>query len=227
MRALVAATLFVLVISACVQTPQASRPTDTPVATPSEAPTIAPETPSPTLSPSPVPTIAPAPVQTPEPHPTTRAAGEQMYPYYFEARRQFAIFPPTPQIDFDEPADVLGNSWCRGLNANGQPIFAVRRDFVMTPRTAYHEIGHAYEALLLRRDPNRDVLGEYWAYRKFAGTWQDAMAYSASQTSVMAQWVSNPHEMWAESFSAGMIGVGGNYDPAAMKSFFLSLLSSP
>jgi hypothetical protein len=29
----------------------------------------------------------------------------------------------------------------------------------------------------------------------------------------MAQWSSNPPEMWAESFSAGMIGVGDNFDP--------------
>jgi len=227
MRALVAATLFALVISGCVQTPQANRPTDTPVATPSETPTIAPETPSPTLSSTPAPTVVPPPVQTPEPQPTTRAAGEQLYPYYFEARRQFSIFPPTPQIDFDEPADVFGDSWFRGLNTNGQPIFSVRRDFIMTPRTAYHEMGHAYEALLLRKDPTRDVLAQYWTYRKFAGTWQDAMKASAAQTNPLAAWTTNPHEMWAESFSAGMIGVGGNYDPAAMKSFFLSLLSSP
>jgi hypothetical protein len=225
MRALVAAGLVVLVISACAQDPQANLPTDTPLATPSETPSVAPETPSPTLSPEP--TVAPPPVQTPEPQPTTRAAGEQLYPYYFGVRRQFAIFPPTPQIDFDAPGDVLGDSWFRGLNASGQPIFAVRRDFVMTPRTAYHEMGHAYEALLLRKDPSKDVLAQFWAYRKFAGTWQDAMKASAAQTNPLAAWTSNPHEMWAESFSAGMIGVGGNYDPVAMKGFFLSLMSAP
>jgi hypothetical protein len=97
----------------------------------------------------------------------------------------------------------------------------------MTSRTAYHEMGHAYEGLLLRKDPSRDVLAEYWTYRHFAGTWQDAMKASAAQTNSMAAWTSNPHEMWAESFSAGMTGVGGNFDPAAMKAFFLSLLSSP
>ena len=227
MRALGTAVLAALVISACAQSPQANRPTDTPLATPSETPIVVPETPSPTLSPTLAPTVAPVRIQTPEPQPTTRAAGEQMYPYYFEARRQFSIFPPTPQIDFDEPADVFGDSYFRGLNANGQPIFAVRRDFVMTPRTAYHEIGHAYEALLLRKNPTRDVLGDYWTYRHFAGTWQDAMKASAAQTNLLAAWTSNPHEMWAESFSAGMTGVGGNFDPVAMKSFFLSLLSSP
>src|SRR6267143_1894205 len=142
MRALVAASLVVLVISACAQSPQANLPTDTPLATPSETPSVAPETPSPTLSPEP--TVAPTPAPTSPPRPTTRKAGEQMYTYYFEARRQFSIFPPTPQIDFDEPAGSNGNSWFRGLNASGQPIFAVREDFVMTPAAAYHEIGHAY-----------------------------------------------------------------------------------
>jgi hypothetical protein len=226
MRALVAATLLALVVSGCAQSPQA-RSTDAPLSTPSETTTIAPETPSPTISPSPDPTVAPTSAPTPPPRPTTRKAGEQMYAYYFEARRQFSIFPPTPQIDFDEPAGENGNSWFRGLNASGQPIFAVREDFVMTPHTAYHEIGHAYEALLLRKDPNRDVMGQYWRFRAFPGTWQDGMAYSASQTSFMAQWVSNPHEMWAESFSTGMTGVSRDTNPVATKSFFLSLLPSP
>src|SRR4029077_4925398 len=173
MRALGGAVLAALVVSACAQSPQANLPTDTPVATPIE--TVAVETSSPTLSPSPEPTVAPTAAPTPPPRPTTRKAGEQMYPYYFEARRQFAIFPPTPQIDFDEPAGSNGNSWFRGLNAAGQPIFAVREDFVMTPQAAYHEIGHAYEALLLRRDPNNDVMAQYWKFRALPGTWQSAM----------------------------------------------------
>jgi len=229
MRALAVAIFVALVIStsACAQSPQANRPTETPFATPSETPTVAPETASPDLSPSPEPTMAATPAPTPPPRPTTRKAGEQMYPYYFEARRQFPIFPPTPQIDFDEPAGSNGNSWFRGLNSSGQPIFAVREDFVMTPQTAYHEIGHAYEALLLRKDPNNDVMAQYWKFRALAGTWQDAMAYSAAQTSFMAQWVSNPHEMWAESFSGGMTGFVRDVNPVATKSFFLSLLPSP
>jgi len=227
MRALGAVVLAALVISACAQSPTANRPTDTPLATPSETPTVTPETPSPTISPSPEPTVAPTPAPTPPPRPTTRKAGEQMYQYYFEARRLFPIFPPTPQIDFDEPAGSNGNSWFRGLNSSGQPIFAVREDFVMTPQAAYHEIGHAYEALLLRKDPNHDVMAQYWKFRALPGTWQGAMEYSAAQTSFMAQWVSNPHEMWAESFSGGMTGFIRDANPVATKSFFLSLLPSP
>src|SRR5438445_13235528 len=96
MRALVAATLVVLVVAACAQTPQAISPTGTPFATPSETPTIVPETPSPTLAPTVAPTVVPPPVQTREPQPTTRAAGEQLYPYYFDTRRHFSIFPATP-----------------------------------------------------------------------------------------------------------------------------------
>jgi hypothetical protein len=227
MRALALATVLALAISACAQSPQANRPSE-PVATPSDVPaTIAPQTPSPTLSPSPEPTVVPPIVETPMPRPTTRKAGEQMYAYYFEARRQFPIFPPTPQIDFDEPADANGNSWFHGLNPSGQPIFTVREDYVMTPRTAYHEIGHAYEALLLRKDPSNDILGKYWTFRGFAGTWQDAMRSSAAQTSFMAQWATNPHEMWAESFSFGMVGASPGVNAVAMKSFFKSLLPAP
>ena len=46
--------------------------------------------------------------------------------YYFQTRAAFPIFPPTPQIDFDEPSDENGDAWYRGLNAAGQPIFTVR-----------------------------------------------------------------------------------------------------
>jgi hypothetical protein len=225
MRVLAAAAILALAISACAQSPQANRPTESPLATPTEAPaTIAPETPSPTLAP---PTPAPPEAPTPTPHPPTRAAGEQLYVYYFEARRQFPNFPPTPQIEWDEPPDATGDAWFRGLNASGQPIFAVREDFKMTPRTAYHEMGHAYEALLLRKDPSNDILAKYWTFRKFAGTWQEAMKASAAQTSFMAQWTSNPHEMWAESFSYGMIGLSPDVNAVAMKSFFKSLLPAP
>jgi len=43
----------------------------------------------------------------------------QLMTYYFQTRAQFSIFPPTPQIDFDEPADENGDAWYRGLNAAG------------------------------------------------------------------------------------------------------------
>jgi len=227
MRFFAAATLIALVLSACAQSPELARPTESPIDTPLEVATITPETPSPALSPTPAPTEVATPAPTAPPRPTTRKAGEQMYVYYFEARRQFPIFPPTPQIDFDEPAGENGNSWFRGLNSSGQPIFAVREDYLMTPRTAYHEIGHAYEALLLQKDPNRDVMGKFWAYRSFPGTWQDAMKSSAAQPSFMAQWLSNPHEIWAENFSVGMVGVGGDFNPVAMKAFFKTLLPAP
>src|SRR5438270_11151050 len=120
MRALSVAAFVALVVSssACAQTPQAIRPTETPLPTTLETQTLGPETPSPIISSSPEPTVAPTPAPTPPPRPTTRKAGEQMYTFYFEARRQFPIFPPTPQIDFDEPAGSNGDSWFRGLNAS-------------------------------------------------------------------------------------------------------------
>jgi hypothetical protein len=155
-----------------------------------------------------------------------------MLPYYFQVRRVFPIFPPTPQIDFDFPADEFGDAIFRGLNLAGQPIFSVREDFVMTPRTAFHEIGHAYEELLRRKDAGIDWRGKYWTYRGFPDTWQVAAADAATKVG-MAQWIVHPQESWAEAFSVAMVGgglektqnFGRTLNPPAMKTFFLSLLN--
>ncbi len=207
-------------------------PTPTVTATPMATPATA--SPSPTLSPTPAPTIAATPppqaTRTPRPDPTTNIAGQQLIPYYFQARQQFPMFPPTPQIDFDMAADRDGDAFFRGLTPTGQPIFTVREDFVMTPRTAFHEIGHAYEALLQRRDASVDWRARYWAFRGFPGTWQQAAAEAATKTG-MAQWIVQPQESWGEAFSIAMVGsgqektldYGRTINPAAMKAFFLSL----
>jgi hypothetical protein len=152
--------------------------------------------------------------------------------YYFQARAAFPIFPPTPQIDFDEPADENGDAWFRGLNAAGQPIFTVREDFVMTPRTAFHEIGHAYQGLLQRKLAGTDLMAKYWSYRGFPTTWQDALKDAYAQPPGMAQWVHLPGESWAEAFSVAMVGGGSEktidygrrINPSAMKAFFISLM---
>ena len=204
-------------------------PSPTPVAT--ATPTVAPETPSPSPSPTPSPTVAATPVRTARPRPTTNVAGMQLMTYYFMTRAQFSIFPPTPQIDFDEPADENGDAWYRGLNVTGQTIFTVREDYVMTPSTAFHEIGHAYQDLVQRRSAGTDVMAKFWTYRGFPGTWQDAYK-EANLSTGMAQWIKLPGEAWAESFSVAMIGgghektldYGRTINPVAMKAFFVSLL---
>jgi hypothetical protein len=167
------------------------------------------------------------------PDPTTRAAGEKIYPFYFEVRRVFPIFPPTPQIDFDFAADQFGDAVFRGLTPPGQPIFTVRQDYVLTPRTAYHEIGHAYEALLQRKDASVDWRAKYWAFRGFPGTWQQAAAEAASKPPGMSQWIAHPQESWGEAFSIAMAGggqektmdYGRTINPVATKAFFMSLLN--
>ena len=154
--------------------------------------------------------------------------------YYFQARAMFPIFPPTPQIDFDEPAGENGDAWFRGLNAAGQPIFSVREDYVMTPSTAFHEIGHAYEDLLKRRLAATDIRALYWTYRGFPATWQQAQK-EANAMSGMAQWIHLPGESWAEAFSIAMVGAGREktldygrtINPSATKEFFLSLMTLP
>ena len=209
-------------------------PSPTPTATATPTATVASASPPPTPTPSPTPTIAPtAPQQqtrTPRPDPTTNIAGQQLIPYYFQARQQFPLFPPTPQIDFDMAADRDGDAFFRGLTPGGQPIFTVREDFVMTQRTAFHEIGHAYEALLQRKNASVDWRARYWAFRGFPGTWQQAAADAATKSG-MAQWVIQPQESWAEAFSIAFIGsgqektldYGRTINPASMKAFFLSL----
>src|SRR5438552_3806671 len=196
-----------------------------------EQPIEALPSPSPTPVATATPTVAPTPVRTARPRPTTTVAGMQLMTYYFMTRAQFSISPPTPQIDFDEPADENGDAWYRGLNVTGQPIFTVREDYVMTPSTAFHEIGHAYQDLVQRRSAGTDVMAKFWTYRGFPGTWQDAYK-EANLSTGMAQWIKLPGEAWAESFSVAMIGgghektldYGRTINPVATKAFFVSLL---
>jgi hypothetical protein len=208
-----------------------------PVALPSPSPTatIAPETPSPSPSPTPSPTPAPTVVVTPgptsRPRPTTNVAGQQLMTYYFQTRALFPIFPPAPQLDFDEPAGENGDAWYRGINARGEPIFSVREDYVMTPSTAFHELGHAYQDLVQRRTAGTDLMAKYWTYRGFPGTWQDALKQAYGQTG-MAQWILLPGESWAEAFSVAMVGggreksldYGRTINPVAMRTWFASLM---
>jgi hypothetical protein len=178
-----------------------------------------------------VPTVVATPAATERPRPTTNVAGQQLMSYYFQTRATFPIFPATPQIDFDEPAGADGDAWYRGVNAKGQPIFAVREDYVMTPSTAFHEMGHAYQDLLQRRMAATDLMAKYWTYRGFPATWQDALREANTRTG-MAQWIILPGESWAESFSIAMIGAGREktldygrtINPFAMKQFFVSLM---
>ena len=210
--------------------------TPTPIATPTPTATPTPATPSPTASPtaSPTPTrtASPQPTRTPMPDPTSNVAGQQLIPYYFTARGMFPIFPPTPQIDFDQAPDRDGDALFRGLTPSGQPIFTVRQDFVMTQRTAFHEIGHAYEELLKRSNASVDWRASYWAFRGFPGTWQQAAAEAATKTG-MSAWVIQPQESWAEAFSIAMVGggqektldYGRTINPIATRQFFQSLLN--
>ena len=231
------ATAFVLVVGVGValtgsdQPPQAL-PSPSPTPIPTVTATVAPETPSPSPSPTPAPTVAPTATRTARPRPTTNVAGQQLITYYFQTRALFPMFPPTPQIDFDEPADQDGDAWYRGLNAAGQPIFAVREDYVMTPSTAFHEMGHAYQDVVQRKLAGTDVMAKYWTYRGFPTTWQDALKEAYAQPPGMAQWIHLPGESWAEAFSVAMVGggrektldYGRTINPVAMKSFFVSLM---
>jgi hypothetical protein len=219
-----------ILLSGCAQPPSSVIQTSSPTPIPTIEPTAAP-TELPTPTPTTVPTIVP---QTERPHPTSRTAGDQLLPYWFQARAQFTILPPTPQIDFDEAVGSDFDGWYRGLNASGQPMFAVRQDVVMTPSVAFHEIGHAYEDLLKKKFAGTDFRARYWTFRSFPGTWQDAAKDAASQSGGMGQWIVLPGESWAEAFSVGMVGggrektldYGRTINPFATKAFFVSLMTS-
>ncbi|HET8568177.1 MAG TPA: hypothetical protein VFM93_04255 [Candidatus Limnocylindria bacterium] len=227
------ALAVILAASACTPPVVRATPTPEPTPRPTERPTVAPATVAPTVAPTPTPpprTAEPTAPRTPRPRPTTRTAGEQLLPYYFAARQLFPLLPSAPEIDLDEPADAEGDAWYRGLTPFGIPRFAVREDFVMTARTANHEIGHAYEDLLRRRFPDVDVRARYWAFRGFPGTWQEAARMAASQPGA-AQWIMLPGESWAEAFSIAVVGsgqektldYGRTIDPVATRAFFRAL----
>ena len=229
-----AAVLLGIALTACAQAPAATPPPQTPPF----AVSLPPSTEEPTTAPTTAPTAQATTVPTtPRPRPSTRRAGEQMLPYYFAARQLFPILPPTPQIDLDEPLGTDGDAFYRGLNVVGLPIFAVREDFVMTPRAAYHEIGHAFDDIMWRQlsavaDKHQSYARDrYWAFRGFPGTWQEAERGAELRTG-MAQWMSLPNESWAEAFSIAAVGSGGEktfdygktIDPVATRAFFRSLM---
>lgn len=155
-----------------------------------------------------------------------------MHLFYPQVRALFPLLPQGIQIDLDEPADVEGNAFFRGLNTRGEPIFAVREDFVLDLGTAAHEIGHAYQKVLERSRPvNIDVMSRYWSFRGFPGTWQEQQIASDSAPSAMAQWITSPIESWGEAFRAAVtlevkektLDYGKTIDPAAARAFFRSL----
>ena len=230
MRGFVIALCGVALLTGCVTGRATVSPS--PTATESAVATADAATPSPTASPSPVPTPMPRP---PTPRPTSTHAGAQLLPYYFQVRQLYPVLPRVPQIDYDDPDPIDGgDAWYRGLNASGQPIFAVRSDYVMTPNTAFHEVGHAYQDVLEHKLSPLEVRSKYWSFRGFPGTWDTAAQYSYQQVG-MTQWLYSPQESWAEAFKVGMLGGGGEktwdygrtINPVTIRAFFQSLSPAP
>lgn len=222
-----------------VAAPTSPLPTRAPVAivtpSPTPAPT-APPTPAPTVAPTAPPPPPPPPADTPRPRPTTRTAGERMRPFYAEIRVLFPALPAGLVIDFDEPSGSDANAVFRGLTTAGLPIFSVREDFVLDRGTAAHEIGHAYQKIVEQtRGRPDEVLTEYWKFRGFSGTWQDAAAESAKQAHPSAAWIWSPIESWGEAFRAAVtlevkektLDYGKTIDPQKARAFFLSLMDPP
>jgi len=233
MRGFVVALCGAVLITGCTTERATLHASPTP--TESATATAEPETPSPTATATPLPTpIATAPPR-PTPRPTSTHAGAQLLPYYFQVRQLYPVLPPVPQIDYDDPDPADGgDAWYRGLNAAGQPVFAVRSDYVMTPNTAFHEVGHAYQDVLEHKLSPLEVRTKYWSFRGFPGTWDTAAQYSYQQFG-MTQWLYSPQESWAEAFKVGMLGGGGEktwdygrtINPVTIRAFFQSLSPAP
>ncbi len=229
--AVVLVAAMVLLLAGVFAPGPVARPSPTPSPTATPTPTLT-QTERPTANPTLPPTPTPPPVGTERPRPTTNTSGLRMHLFYPQVRALFPLLPPTIQIDLDEPAGTDGNAWFRGLNAAGQPIFAVREDFALDLGTAAHEIGHAYQKVLERSQPvHIDVLARYWSFRGFPGTWQQQQAESNAQQSASGKWIWSPIESWAEAFRAAVtlevkertLDHGRTIDPTAMRSFFRSL----
>lgn len=143
----------------------------------------------------------------------------------------FPLMAPVPVIEFDTRENLEENARFDGLDPQGQPKFSVRHDFVMDKGTTAHEMGHAYQKTLERRDASKDYMAMYWAFRGFPGTWQQALATSEAQPSFSGKWINNPYESWAEAFRAAVtlevkektLDYGKTIDPLATRAFFQSL----
>src|ERR1700687_278729 len=197
--AAVPVAILVFAIALSLSTPRVVVVPPSPTPTPTVELTTAPPTESPSPSPSPSPEPTAPPTRPPTPEPTiSYIAGDRMLPFYFQFRAMFPSMPPTPVIMPDEQGDVSESASFHGLDAQGQPLFAVAHWFVMDRGTAAHEFGHAYQKVMEKLNPNKDFLATYWAFRGFPGTWQQADALSRAQPSVMGQWVYSPQESWAE-----------------------------
>lgn len=144
-------------------------------------------------------------------------AGAQMMTFYPNADRIFPILPNGPEILPDTPAESWGLAWFYGLNSQGRPRFAVRDDITLTSKIAWHESGHALEAILILKTAQQkgmdtraaedDIRSRYWHWRgfDFHGTWWDSYQYAAS-LGASAGWAYLPGESIAESISAAVGG---------------------
>lgn len=154
-----------------------------------------------------------------------------MVPFYLEIRPMFALMPPVPIIEFDSRENVDENARFDGLDAQGQPKFSVRHDFIIDKSTTAHEMGHAYQRVLERAFPGKDFMAMYWAFRGFPGTWQQALTQSEAQPSFSGKWINSPIESWAEAFRMSVtleknektLDYGKTIDPLATRAFFQSL----
>lgn len=176
-------------------------------------------------------------------------AGAPMYSFYQEANLVFPLLTDSIDIWEDTPANSWGLAWFYGLDNEDRPRFAVRDDIALNSKIAYHEAGHAFDALVTKKltaqgKPWDYVWTRYWEFRGFPGTWQDAQAIAIAGSGG-ATWGYYPAESLAEAFSAAVSGTvqsewtipygkdlalapGNIYDPVGgamrARAFFLSLM---
>ena len=154
---------------------------------------------------------------------------EAFKPFYEAARAQWPILPANPEVI--SQSDPNGAEFA-GLTSDGRPIFWIDPEYLITDVIAYHEIGHAVEALLDRRGISKDrTRTGLWTLRGFPGTWQQQDSYARTLTG-MQQWINLPVEIVAENWRCGHMGYpthertmdwGIPIDNAAVRTYFENL----
>lgn len=158
-------------------------------------------------------------------------SGEQMRPFYNEAR---ATYPALPAdfILYDDHRPEDGEAFTHGVNQAGLPIFSVASGYVLPRATGLHESGHAYQAVATYW--GIDALRRYWDFRNFGMTLEQAWAESERATSGNQRWQLSPQESFAEAFRVSFMGGtekamnwGKDLAPEQHRAFFLSLFQKP
>lgn len=151
---------------------------------------------------------------------------EAFRPFYDLARASWPIFPDPVILSVSDP----NGAESKGIDSNGRPVFWIDPAYEITDIIAYHECGHAFEALLERHGLSKDYTRtRLWQFRQWSGTWQQQLATAEAMTG-KERWNNEPVEIVAECWRCGHMGPPAErtvylseIDYAAQRAFYESL----